>query len=187
LGVLEPEATLHDVIAGECSVENSIQIFGNLHALLGSIAFGEEIAPLDLRGLLEPLMGEYRVIILDTAPGLGAEVIAAIKASDEIIAVTNPEIPTITSTLKTFRAAERYRVPISGVVVNKVRGGRFEVSMKEVKRTLEWPVLIDVPEDEKVRESLWVGKPIVHHAPNSKAAIKFREFAEIFFKKLTGR
>jgi MinD-like ATPase involved in chromosome partitioning or flagellar assembly len=185
--VLEPKVTLHDVIAGECTIDNGIQTFGNLHALLGSIAFGEETAPLDLRGLLEPLRTKYKVIILDTAPGLGAEVVAAIKASDEIIAVTNPEIPTITSTLKTFRAAERYRVPISGVVVNKVRGGRFEVSMKEVKKTLEWPVLIDVPEDEKVRESLWVGKPIVQYAPKSKAAAKFKEFAELFYERVIGR
>lgn len=185
LGVLEPKVTFHDVIAGERRIEESIQTFGNLHALLGSVAFGEEIAPLDIGGLLEPLRGTYNFIILDTAPGLGAEVVAAIRASDEIVVITNPEIPTLTSTLKTFRAAERYHVPIGGVVVNKVRRGRFEVMIEEVKKTLGWPVLIDVPEDEKVRESLWVGKPIVQYAPRSKAAVKFRELAEIFLEKLT--
>lgn len=188
LGILEPKATIHDVIAGELKIENSVQTFeGGLHALLGSVAFGEEAAPIDLRGLLEPLMHKYTAIILDTAPGLGAEVIAAMKASDEIVAITNPHIPTIVSTLKTFRAAERYRVPITGVVVNKVLKKRYEIPMKEVEKTLGWPVLAAVPEDEKVPESLWAGVPVVCHAPKSKAARKFNELGELFFARLTGR
>ena len=38
--------------------------------------------------------------------GLGNEAISAIKASDEIIIVTNPELPSVSDALKTIKLAE---------------------------------------------------------------------------------
>jgi len=100
------------------------------------------------------------------------------KASDELLIITNPEIPTIATTLRTFRAAERYRTPITGVVVNKVRGKRYEVSISEVRKTLKWPIAAVIPDDDKVRESLTAGSPVLRYAPRSPAARKFREMGE---------
>ena len=128
---------------------------------------------------------KYKLIIVDSAPGLGTEAIAAIKACDEIIIVTNPEIPTIASTLRTFRAAQRYRVPIMGVVVNKIMEKKFEVPLPEVRKALGWPIIAAVPDDDKVRESLTAGVPAVKYAPNSSAAKALAELADRIFEKLT--
>lgn len=188
LGIIDPKITMHDVLAGRASIERAVNVSkGGLHFIPGSIAVSEEIHLVDLKSCLEPLKKKYKYIILDSAPGLGPEVIAAVKASDELLVVTNPEVPTIATTLRTFRAAERYRTPITGVVVNMVRGKRYEVPISEVRRTLKWPIAAVVPDDDKVRESLTAGTPVLRHTPRSPAAKKFRELGEHLLAKWTGR
>lgn len=179
LGVVEPQITMHDVLAGRTSIERAINVsVDGLHFIPGSIAVSEEIHLIDLKSCLEPLKKKYKYIILDSAPGLGPEVIAAVRASDELLIITNPEVPTIATTLRTFRAAERYRTPIRGVVVNKIRGKRYEVPLPEIKTALKWPIIEAIPEDDKVRESLTAGIPVIRYAPRSPAAKKFREMGE---------
>jgi MinD-like ATPase involved in chromosome partitioning or flagellar assembly len=43
---------------------------------------------------------------------------------------------------------------------------------------------MSVPEDEKVRESLTAGVPVVKFAPKSSAARAFRELAERVYERL---
>lgn len=181
-GELDPKLTIHDALAGEVPVEKVILDYHGLDVILGSIAYGEEVHLVDLKGLLDPLRSKYKVILIDSAPGIGSEVIAAMKTCDEIIIVTNPEIPTVASTLKTFRAAERYKVPILGVVVNKVRNEPFELPIKDVKKALGWPIISVIPEDIKVREATAAGIPVVSYDPKSPAAVEFRKLGEFLAK-----
>lgn len=185
LGILDAGTTIHDVLAGAAPIEKAVNVIrGALHAIPGSVAYEGDIPLVDLKSCIEPIRSKYKLIIIDSAPGLGVEAVAAIKACDEMLVVTNPEIPTIASTLRTFRAAERYRVPITGVVVNKVRGKRYEVPLSEIRKTLGWPIISTVPDDDKVRESLTAGVPVVHYAPKSSAAKAFTELADRVLKKL---
>ncbi len=185
LGILDVGTSMHDVMAGAAPIDKAIHaVGGGLQVIPGSLAYEEEIHYVDFKEKIEPLRNKYKLIILDAGPGLGAEAISSIKASDEMLIVTNPEIPTIASTLRTFRAAERYRVPIMGTVVNKVRGKKYEVPLSEVKKSLGWPVLMSIPDDEKVRESLTAGVPVVKFSPKSSAARAFNELAERVYEKL---
>ena len=184
-GELDPKVTIHDALAGELPIEKTVMECHGLKVILGSIAFGEEVHLVDLRGILEPLKTKYKLILIDSAPGIGSEVVAAMKACDEIIITTNPEVPTVASTLKTFSAAERYKIPIVGVVVNKVSGEPFELPIKDVKKALGWPIIAVVPEDMKVREATAAGIPVVLYKPKAPAAVKFKELAETLLKHLT--
>jgi septum site-determining protein MinD len=185
LGIIDAETTIHDVLVGATPAEKAIHMVGGkLHVIPGSLAYEGDIPIIDLKSVIEPLRSTYKLIIIDSAPGLGTETVAAMRTCDEMLIVTNPEIPTIASTLRAFRAAERYRVPVMGVVLNKVSGKRYEVPLAEVKKSLGWPVLATIPEDEKVKESLMVGIPVVKHAPKSSAARAFLELAERVFEKL---
>ncbi|MDI6642451.1 MAG: P-loop NTPase [Candidatus Hodarchaeaceae archaeon] len=185
LGIIDPKVTIHDVLAGAVPIERATNVVGGkLHAVPGSVAYEGGIPLVDLKGAIEPTRSKYKLIIIDSAPGLGAEAVAAIKACDEMLVVTNPEIPTIASTLRTFRAAQRYRIPITGVVVNKIMGKRYEVPLSEIRKTLGWPIIATVPDDDKVRESLTAGIPVVRYSPKSRAARAFRELADRTFEKL---
>ncbi len=186
LGILDAGTTIHDVLAGAAPMEKAVRVVGgSLHVVPGSVAYEGEIPLIDLKGCIEPMRSKYRLIIIDSAPGLGVEAVAAIKSCDEILVITNPEIPTIASTLRTFQAAERYRVPITGVVVNKVKGKRYEVPILEVRKTLGWPIVAVVPDDDKVRESLTAGIPVVRYASKSPAAKEFVKLAACVFERLT--
>lgn len=183
-GELTPKITVHDAISANIPVENAILTVQGLKMILGSIAFGEEVHLVDLRELIAPLRKMFKLIVMDSAPGIGSEVVAALKACDEIIIVTDPYVPTIASTLKTFRAAEKYKVPIFGVVVNRVAGDPFELPIKEIRKALGWPVIAVVPEDKKVREATAAGIPVVRYAPKSPAAKEFAQLAEIVYEHL---
>lgn len=184
-GELNPKVTIHDVLAGELTINDAIMKCQGVQALFGSIAYGEDIHLVDLREMLLPIKNRYNAIIVDSAPGIGSEVVAAMKACDKIIIVTTPDVPTIASTLKTFRAAERYKVPILGTVVNKVRGEPHEIPTSEVKKALGWPIISVVPEHRKVRESTAAGIPVVRYDPKCPAAEKFRELGESVLKYIT--
>lgn len=186
LGLVDPEPTIHDVLIGAIPVEKAIHVVGKLQVVPGSLGFEGDVPLIDLKESIEPLRRKYRLILIDSAPGLGTEAISAIKASDAMLIVTNPEIPTIASTLRTFRAAERYKVPVLGVVLNKVSGKKYEVPLSEVKRSLGWPILATVPEDDKVKESLTAGVPVIRYAPKSSAARAFSELTERVNEKLWG-
>ncbi|MEM2192363.1 MAG: AAA family ATPase [Candidatus Hadarchaeales archaeon] len=186
LGLVDPEPTIHDVLVGAVPVEKAIHVVEKIHVIPGSLGYEGDIPLIDFKESIEPLRSKYRLIIIDSAPGLGMEAISAIKASNMMLIVTNPEIPTIASTLRAFRAAERYRVPVLGAVLNKVSGKKYEVPISEVKKSLGWPILSTVPEDDKVRESLTAGTPVVKYAPKSSAARAFSELAERIHEKLFG-
>lgn len=184
LGTVNSPITMHDVLAGRASIDRAVSVSkGGLHFVPGFIGISEEIHLVDIKSCLEPLRRKYRYIVLDSAPGLGPEVIAAVRACDELLVVTNPEVPTIATTLRTFRAAQRYRASITGVVVNMVRGKRYEVPISEIRKTLGWPIAAVVPEDDKVRESMTAGTPVLRYAPRSPAAKRFRELGENLLEK----
>lgn len=183
-GELTPKVTIHDVMANELPIDKAITENQGVRAIFGSIAYEDEVRAVDLREVLAPLKAKFKVIILDSAPGIGSEVVAALKACDDIVIVTNPYVPTVASTLKTFRAAERYKVPILGVVVNRVAKEPFELPMKEIRKALGWPVIGVIPEDRKVRESTAAGIPVVRYTPRSPAALEFTRLADFMIDHL---
>ncbi|MEW6222938.1 MAG: MinD/ParA family protein [Candidatus Hadarchaeota archaeon] len=184
LGELTPRTTIHDVLAGEVKIEKAVMKCHGIPVLLGSIAFGEEVHLVDLQAHLAPLKSKYKVIVLDSSPGIGPEVVAAMKACDEILVVTNPLTPTIASTLKTFGAADRYKIHVLGSVINMVRKEPFELSIDDVRRALGWPVLASVPEDPKVREATIAGVPVLFHDADSPASQSFAKLGRSIMKYL---
>jgi septum site-determining protein MinD len=122
-------------------------------------------------------------IILDSSAGLGNEAMDAIDAADEIIIVTNPEMPAITDALKTIKIAEERKKPITGVIINRVRKNKTEMQPETVKEMLEVPILGSVPEELSVQASLNYKDVVVHTFPKSKVSRAYKEIAA----KILGR
>ncbi|MBW6442215.1 cell division ATPase MinD [Patescibacteria group bacterium] len=116
-------------------------------------------------------------IIVDCAAGLGNEASHAIEMADELIIVTNPEMPAVTDALKAVKLAEQLKKPIMGIIVTRVRKDKIEVSSEVVKEMIEIPILGMVPEDEYVRKSISIKSPVVHFYPRSRAARAYKEIA----------
>ena len=188
LGILEPPVVIQDIVFGKLNVKEAILTTDyGLHIIPGSVSFMEGVGSIDLRGILEEIRGKYDIIILDTAPGFNLEVYAAMKACDELLVCCQPRVPAIAGTLQTFRAADSLKVPILGVVLNRITGKRFDIPTSDIKRTLGWPIIATIPEDDAVEESLIRGVPVVLHAPNSRAAVELRKLAQAILTHLKAR
>jgi septum site-determining protein MinD len=116
-------------------------------------------------------------IIYDSAAGLGADAIAAIDSSDELIIVTNPEIPAVTDALKTSKVIEQMGKQVAGVIVTRVRGLKTEMPIANIQEMLELPILGVIPEDEKMQASLVMKNALVYTHPKSKAAKAYKQIA----------
>ncbi len=116
-------------------------------------------------------------VIIDSAAGLGNEAISAIDLADELIIVTNPEVPAITDALKAIKIAERMKKSVLGVIVTRVRKNDIEMQPESVKDMLETTILGMVPEDICVQKSLSLKDAVVHTHPKSKSARAYKEIA----------
>lgn len=135
-----------------------------------------------LKNIKDDLASLADYIIIDGAAGLGQEAIAAIQVADEIVIITNPEMPAITDALKTVKAAEQYKKPITGVIVARVRKNDIEMQPETVKEMLEIPVLGMIPEDINVSKALNTREAVTHTHPKSKSSKAYKELAS----KITG-
>jgi|TARA_B100001971_G_scaffold179694_1_gene175308 septum site-determining protein MinD len=116
-------------------------------------------------------------VIIDSAAGLGNEAISTIELADELIIVTNPEIPAITDALKTIKIAEKMKKPVLGVIITKVRKDNIEMSPETVKEMLEVPILGMIPEDLDIKKALNLRNAVVNTHPKSKSARAYKEIA----------
>ncbi len=116
-------------------------------------------------------------IIVDSAAGLGEEASSAIELADELIIITNPEMPALTDALKAVRLAEEIGKPIKGVIVTRVKKDKIELKPEVVKEMLESEVLGMIPEDIHVKKAVKDNFPVVHLHPGSKAARAYKEIA----------
>ena len=120
-------------------------------------------------------LSEY--IIIDSSAGLGKEALSTIEMADELIIVTNPEMPAITDALKTIKLAEQLNKKVLGVIVTRVKKNNIEMTPESVKEMLETPILVMIPEDISVQKSLSLKDAVVHTHPKSKASRAYKEIA----------
>ena len=97
--------------------------------------------------------------------------------ADELILVTNPEMPAITDALKTIKLAEQMKRKVKGIIVTRVRKNKFEMQPDSVKEMLETPILGMVPEDLCIQKSINLKDAVVHTHPKSKSARAYKEIA----------
>jgi septum site-determining protein MinD len=120
-------------------------------------------------------LSEY--VIVDSAAGLGNEALSTIDMADELIVVTNPEMPAITDALKAIKMAEQMKKTVLGVIVTRVKKNDIEMTPEVVKEMLETTILGMVPEDVSVSKSLSMKNAVVHTHPKSNAARAYKEIA----------
>ena len=116
-------------------------------------------------------------VIVDSAAGLGIEASSAIELADELIIVTNPEMPALTDALKTVKFAEQMKKPVRGIIVTRVRNDNIELKPEVVKEMLENSILGMIPEDDFVKRAVNCKKTVVHEYQKSKASRAYKEIA----------
>ena len=172
-GLNEKGPSIHDLLSDDIDINDVIYTTSTgLKVIPGGLSFHNIKAKpkKKLSNALVNLVGQVDYIIIDASAGLGPEAQAAIKASDEMIIITNPELPAVTDALKAKKVAEEYRVPLLGVVLNKKTGFEFDLDENNISDFLELPLLGIVPHDINIRRSIKDKVPVVRSYPKSKSS-----------------
>ncbi|MEI6849713.1 MAG: cell division ATPase MinD [archaeon] len=180
LGAPIVPVSLNHVLLGKAKIADAIYEHESGTKIIPSSLSVKELRRLD-HGKLKEVGKRLRkiadYIIYDSAAGLGEEAIASIESSDELIIVTNPEIPAVTDALKTSKVIEELGKQVRGIIVTRVKGLKTEMPIKNIKDMLELPILGVIPEDKNMQTALVMKDAIVHTHPKSKAARAYREIA----------
>ncbi|PIN69655.1 septum site-determining protein MinD [Candidatus Woesearchaeota archaeon CG11_big_fil_rev_8_21_14_0_20_43_8] len=172
--------TLHDALKGKRSILDAAYLHpSGLHVIPSRISIDElnSVNPERMSIVIPQLHGTTDVVILDGAAGLGLETQAAMRVADEMLVVTNPEIPAVTDALKVIKVAEKAGCHVTGIILNRIRNDDFEMSVENVERILERPVLIAIPDDHNVRKALVLKHPVVYTHPKASSSQHFKKLA----------
>lgn len=126
---LTSEATIHDVLAGECTLEAALieesedvlDTPGRLDVLPGATdldAFATA-EPEALTGLVETLAAQYDTVILDTASGITRETAVPIAAADETLVMTTPAKAAVLDAAKTVDFVEGVGGTVGGLIISR--------------------------------------------------------------------
>ena len=97
----------------------------------------KKIEPHKLKDFKKDFKDISDYVIVDCAAGLGDEAMSAIEIADELVIVTNPEMPAITDALKTIKLADQLKKSVKGVIITRVRRDKIEMQPETVKEMLE--------------------------------------------------
>lgn len=172
--------TLNHVLKGKAEIEEAIYEHSSGTKIIPSSLSVREITTFNSRKIpfiIRRLKDFADYIILDSAAGFSEEAIATIEAGEEIIVVTNPELPAITDALKAVKIARSSGKIVKGVVVTRHRNAKYEMPLSSIKSMLEAPIIGVIPEDDSVKHALTKRDAVVHTHPRSRVAKKYAEIA----------
>ncbi len=176
-------SSLHDFLSGRQTLENVIYTHkSGVKVLPGSLRL-EDINDVDGEKLLEAIIRLLPVadyIILDGAAGIGRETLNALNICNDVIIVTNPELPAVIDSLRVIEVAKKLKKNIIGVVVNRVGARKSELPLYEIQNILGEKIIGTIPEDKNVGMSIDKRKILMEYAPYSPAATEIRKIAYSF-------
>jgi septum site-determining protein MinD len=179
LGLINPLTTLQKVLTDEITIEKALYKHESGFHLLPGALHQKKIDHQKLKAVLSPLKKFYDLILIDSSPSLNDEILSTFDTSDELLIISSPDYPTLSSTFHAIKLAKKKNTPIKGLVLNKIRNKKFELKELEIEGITGVEIIAAIPDDEKVLEALANSKPVVIHEPRSPAAKEFKKLASL--------
>ena len=167
--------TLNHVLKGKAQIEDAIYEHYSGTKIIPSSLSVKELTKFNTKKIPEIaqiLKEKYDFVIFDSAAGFGEEVMAVIEASEEIIIVTNPEMPAVTDALKAVKVAREKNKNVTGVIITRHKNARYEMPLSSIKSMLETPIIGVIPEDKSVKEALTKRDAVINTHPRNKVSKK---------------
>lgn len=180
-GFSKTPTSLHDVLSGKIRMRDAIYVHpSGIKIVPASISFHDSKIKIKRRlvhALME-LLGSPDFIIIDGPAGLGPDVKHVLEGSDDVIVVTNPELPAVTDALKITELARECGTSVMGVVVNRYTGNvAYELDPENISEFLEVPLLAVIPEDKHVRYAIHIKRPIIYSFPSTDVSAEYKKLA----------
>ncbi len=199
IGFYNPEITMHHVLSNKANIKDAIYETGyGFDIVPGALIYGK-INPFKLFEKMRDIRRKYDVILIDSSPNINDEVLATMIASDELLVVTTPDFVTLGTTLRAIRLAKDRKTPVAGLILNKVYGKNFELSIEQIEEASGVNVLAVLPHEVQVLEALSKTTPTTLHK-NTEVSNEYKKLAAAlvgeeyegnkassFFRRIFGR
>ncbi|MEK6890362.1 MAG: MinD/ParA family protein [Nanoarchaeota archaeon] len=168
MDIVEPEKTIHEVLAGKVRIESAIHSKYGVDVIPGSYSHHGEIDCMKLKDRISKIKSNYDYVVIDSSPNLNDEVLSAMVASDALFVVTTPDYPTLSCSLKAAELARNRGKPIAGLILNKIRNPDYEMSIREIEEISGIAVVAKIPDEEDHVKSVFTRIPMTLYNSRSK-------------------
>ncbi|MCW2700259.1 MAG: flpE [Blastococcus sp.] len=167
---LVPEYTLPDAVRGPASEDTMVlktfltQHPSGLYAVCGaeSPAAGDTVNGEDVTRLLASLAREFRYVVVDTAPGLSEQTLAALDRASDVVMLTSMDVPGVRGLRKELDVLrELAMIPAGRHVVMNFADPKGGLSVRDVETTIGAGVDVVLPRSKNVPASTNRGVPIL--------------------------
>jgi len=158
VGVLKTPTTLNNALKGETHISQAIYSHKSGLKIIPSDLAVDSIENINFRQIKKTILDLDRhanILLVDTAATLGSETQNILNAVDEAILVVNTDKGALADALRTVAVCKKLKVPIIGVIVNKVKK---RLNKKRIEDFLGIPIIGAIKHDEKFVKTTEKGK-----------------------------
>ena len=185
MGLQDVNTGIFDVIKGRIDIKRAIipHPVTGLHVLPGNAGYeGNAYTKIQISRFFSKLRsGDYDFIVVDTQPGIIFQ--DNFRNYEEGLIVVWPFEASCLSALKMSRQYTRGDLKTS-IVVNMVRGKRYELSLREIEELSEAHVIAVLPEDEKVAVNTAEHIPVYIYDKRTKFSRSIAELADVYTSRV---
>jgi chromosome partitioning protein len=194
---LDPESlprSLHDVLVGRSKASEALVVTEALSVLPAAIDLaGSEVHLVGKVGrehavarAIEPLRGDYDIVLVDCPPSLGILTINGLTAADFVLVPLQCEtlshrgVGQLLETVADVRAYTQPDLAVMGAVATMFDGRTRHTRevLADIETRYGLPVLTpEIPRSVRFAESPASGRSILDHAPQSRGAAAYQELA----------
>ncbi|MGJ9404128.1 AAA family ATPase [Arthrobacter sp. KK5.5] len=151
-------------------------------------ADADSITTSQVARLIDQLAGEFRYVVLDTAPGLEELALTAVERCTDIVWVSGMDIPSLRGLRSTLSVLKQLDLlpPRQHMVLN-MADSKSGLSVQDVESSMGVPVDISVPRSRAVAYSTNSGIPLLQQGRRDPARKGLRELVERFDPEAKGR
>ncbi|NJE07892.1 ATPase [Thermococcus sp. M39] len=116
-------------------------------------------------------------MIVDSAAGIGCQVIASVGGADVAILIAEPTPASLSDVKRVYKVVQHFREP-AYLIINKADINPGFKALEKWAEEEGIPILGRVPYDRAIPESMTMLKPVVEAFPDSKASRALKEIAK---------
>jgi pilus assembly protein CpaE len=186
---LVPEYTLPDAVHGPASEDTMVlktfltQHPSGLYAVCGaeSPAAGDTVTGEDVTRLLASLAREFRYVVVDTAPGLSEQTLAALDRATDVVMLSSMDVPGVRGLRKELDVLrELAMIPAGRHVVMNFADPKGGLSVRDVETTIGTGVDVVLPRSKAVPASTNQGVPLLESNRRDPMAKELRRLVSRF-------
>ncbi|MFA5061220.1 MAG: AAA family ATPase [Candidatus Pacearchaeota archaeon] len=177
LGLLNPDITLREAIRNNILPEDAIyEHKSGLNVM--PCNFYKDADLEKFKKIIDYVKEKYDYVIVDSGPSYSEEILGVLMVADEMIFITTPDYPTLTTTLRAAELVKQKKLPIIGIIVNKKRKKSYELTSKDIERTTSLPVISEINDDHKIMISVSKFNSIINQYPRNKNSKNYLRIAK---------